>query len=82
MAANYKSYRATGCSRVRDNWPFRKTVKPTTLSAWIDKSEVRPSVRRKDSAKYVVKFLTGRLGARSRYSQRFKPLVDRRTPLP
>ncbi len=28
------------------------------------------------------KFLTGRLGARSRYSQRFKPLVDKRSPLP
>jgi len=28
------------------------------------------------------KFLTGRLGARLRYSKRFKPLSDRRTPLP
>jgi 5,5'-dehydrodivanillate O-demethylase len=28
------------------------------------------------------KFLTGRLGARLRYSQRFKPLDDRREPLP
>lgn len=28
------------------------------------------------------KFLTGRLGARVRYSQRFKPFVDARTPLP
>ena len=28
------------------------------------------------------KFLTGRLGARSRYSQRHRPLNDRRTPLP
>jgi len=28
------------------------------------------------------KFLTGRLGARSRYSQRHKPLNDRRTPSP
>ena len=28
------------------------------------------------------KFLTGRLGARLRYSQRFKPLDDRRKPLP
>ena len=28
------------------------------------------------------KFLTGRLGARSRYSQRFKPLGDKDKPLP
>jgi hypothetical protein len=28
------------------------------------------------------KLLTGRLGARVRYSQRFKPFVDPRTPLP
>ena len=28
------------------------------------------------------KFLTGRLGARSRYSQRYKSLLDERTPLP
>lgn len=40
------------------------------------------NVRLKLATESREKFLTGRLGARSRYSQRFKPLADPRNPLP
>jgi 5,5'-dehydrodivanillate O-demethylase len=44
--------------------------------------DAKKNVRLELATESREKFLTGRLGARLRYSQRFKPLDDRREPLP